>query len=196
MTPQNAENALYEKWRDASPEERPAIERTLLAVVSKHAQKVISLELAEDAPDLVANIAGDAIQQLVRGRFRGECLFSTWTHEIARRKIREELRRRTRQRKVIDDRTTVDALEEKDAEEDDGGYRPRQQIRQPNFDPPILLDQVLSDQMLSPNDRKLARLKLEGLASEEIGVKLRITHEAVDSRWRRLQTRIRKIYPK
>lgn len=186
MTPQNAENALYEKWRDASPEERPEIERTLLAVVRKHAQKVISLELAEDAPDLAANIAGDAISQLVRGQFNEQCLFSTWAHSIALHKIWEELRRRTRQRKVVDDRTSLDGVEEKDEE---ARYRPRQQIEQPNFDAKILLEQVLS-----PKDRELARLKYEGLTSRQIGASLRIHPDAIDSRWSRLKKTIKKSF--
>jgi RNA polymerase sigma factor (sigma-70 family) len=188
MTP-HAEDVLYEKWRNASPEERPEIEGKLFALVSRHAQAVISLKLAEDAADLVANIAGDAIGQLSRGKFREEALFSTWVHEIALRKVDEELRRRIRQRKVIDDRTTVDAVEDHDQEDQEqtAHYRPKQEIRHPNFDVRILLGQVLC-----PREAELARLKDEGLTSQDIGIKMGISHEAVDSRWRRLQKKIKK----
>ena len=182
MTPQRAANTLYEMWRNATPDERPEIERKLFAAVRRHAQAVVIMKLAENSPDLVVNIAGDAIAQLARGQFREDSLFSTWVQGIAKRKIGEELRGRTRRRRVIDDRISVDALEERDEEEDEGQYRPRRQANVPNFDANILLDQVLL-----PRDKELASLKHEGFSSKEIAARIGISEEAVNSRWRRLK---------
>jgi RNA polymerase sigma factor (sigma-70 family) len=187
MTPQRAENALYEVWHSSTTEQRHDVERRLFAAVTRHAKAVVFIKLQEKAPDLVANIAGDALRQLARGQFRGACLFSTWVQAIALRKINEEIRRRTRQRRVIDDRTSVDDLEKwttVDLEEGGEGvaYRSRQQIKLPNFDAKILLDQVLSHE-----DKELVGLKHEGLSSEEIAAKIGISKEAVNSRWRRLK---------
>jgi DNA-directed RNA polymerase specialized sigma24 family protein len=90
------ENELYELWRKASEEERPALETQLYEAVKRHAQAVAWKKLGEIPRNLCDEIAGDVVRQL--DAFRGDSKFSTWVQAIAQNHISGELRRRVRDR--------------------------------------------------------------------------------------------------
>jgi RNA polymerase sigma factor (sigma-70 family) len=100
-----SEDELYDRWTQASPEERPEIERQLYPKLMKHARAVVWMELEEENPDLVQEIVAAAMRL---DRFAGKSKFSTWVQGIAKNQIKEELRSRTRRRRVIDENVEFD----------------------------------------------------------------------------------------
>ncbi len=179
------ENELYEEWWNTPEDQRPDVERRLFAAVRPHAQAVLWEKLGENNPDLTHDIVVAVVNQLAD--FRRECKFSTWVHEIASRKADEELRKRMRRRKVFDE--TKEVLDERHAEEGEvaNAVYPSET---PDFDSPIEFDQLCAK--LPQEDAALLRYKNEGLSSEEIAAKMGIGQEAVDSRWARLKSKVRK----
>jgi RNA polymerase sigma-70 factor (ECF subfamily) len=173
------ENELYKKWQDTDEKDRGQVEGPLSNALSKHAQAVVSEKLRESDPDLVQDVVVAVFQHL--DRFRGHSQFTTWVHSIAQNKITDSVRRRVRRRQVFDDRKVVSDAPPLSGEAD--VVCPTERPDDP--DSRIAFTALLDG--LSQESALLLSSKAEGFTSGEIGMKLGISAEAVDSRWARLK---------
>lgn len=155
---------------------------------------MVWIKLQEPNPDLVQDIALAAFRNLLK--FRGDCKFSTFVHSIARNKIKELIRNRTRWRKVFEQTDSVqNEVEEEDRKLDE--LKPaelwtRIEQEQASFHVPIILDGLCEG--LSADDGLLLQCKYDHMSSAEIAGLLEINTEAVDSRWARLRPKIQEKY--
>jgi RNA polymerase sigma factor (sigma-70 family) len=180
------ENELYAMWLAANPRERGQIEEKLHPVIRAHARAVVSKKFPEARFELPDYIADTVLFQLTK--FRRECKFSTWVHKISVRMTDEELRRLIRSRKVFDRTKVVPRV----AEEEPGYVRGSEYpIVLPKFDSRIAFRELFPP--LSQDQRKLLRYKIRHVPSSKIAKKLRISQEAVDSRWARLKPQLKKM---
>ncbi len=175
------ENELYRQWCEVSDQQKPGIVKRLNDAVLKHARAVIWQQLEEQNPDLAQNIAAAVIMRLAT--FRQKSKFSTWVEGIARKQIKQELRRRTRSRKVFDDHSDLFKHVENEKELEDpkatAAYRAR-----------ILLETVRNE--LSPEDYFLLEGRTDGMTMAETAEKLGVSENTAESRWRRLRSHLRK----
>ena len=187
------ENQLYEEWSAAT--DRREIEERLYRAVSRHAAAVVFSKFPEAYQDLIPNIAAAVMGQL--GEFRGESKFSTWVHSIALNKTNEALRSQGDREKVFDDTKVIVSAPRERTEEhsvSEGGESLPSgaevyAVSHPDFDSPMLLEEIC--RQLTEEEASLIGYKGEGLTSEEIGAKLGIGREALDSRWARLKKKLR-----
>ena len=93
------QNKLYEKWRDASNEDKPSVAEELFREVLKHARAVVWRRVPEATRDLQREIASAVIERL--GEFRGEAEFTTWVHRIALNMSNLELRTRDKSKRRL-----------------------------------------------------------------------------------------------
>jgi RNA polymerase sigma factor (sigma-70 family) len=182
------ENELYQQWRDTSDEQKRELEKRLYDAVSKHARAVIWQQLEEQNPDLAQSIAAAAIMRVPT--FRQESKFSTWMEGVARKQIKQELRRRTRSRKVFDEYS--DVFEHVDDEKEltdpqaSAAFLEREQR--------ILLETLRKE--LSPKEYVLLECMRESMSTPEIAARLKIADDAVESRRRRLMKKLQRLQKK
>jgi RNA polymerase sigma-70 factor (ECF subfamily) len=170
------ENQLYEQWRSAPVADRKPLEDQLYSKVRKHAAAIVVRSLPDADPQLARDIAADVLRQLET--FRRESEFSTWVHSFAINKIKQEIRRRVRYRRVIDD--TI-AIEDVDAKKRWRG----------NQNSTTSIDLERLRQGLTRDESILFDLKREGLTDREIARKLKRSQDAIESSWCRLKRKLR-----
>ena len=175
------EDELYESLKDAGPEERPELERQLFAQVQKHARAVVWIHLGECRREAVEDLEQEIAAAALRFQdFREESLYSTWVHSIAKRKAWEEIRRRTRGRRVFDENA------EFDEEDEEFGEEP------PDHTVALTLEHL--GEGLSDEEKALYEAMLEGKDQNEIAAQLGIGPEAADSRRRRLREKLQRKF--
>lgn len=177
------ENELYERWRNTTGGERADVEAALFTAVKRHARAVVYEQLNETNPDLVHEIAKSAIQRL--SSFRGQSKFSTWVQGIAKNKIKAEIRRRTRYRRVFNEWLWVDETEGDD--DDPRGIGPLSVTPRPES--AIAYQQLWKG--LSPRERVLLSGMLDGKDQNQLAKELHMSPEAVQSARRRLRDKLR-----
>ena len=175
------EDTVYEQYRNANERQRPALERELFHCVKRHAETAVYHKMGERIPDLVNEIVNSVFKRLVD--FRGEAKFSTWVHRFALNKVKDEMRRRCRYRKVFDEKTTVD-----DADNN-------RLLNESPEDWFLSADVDRLREGLSRSEAILFDMQREGMEDSQIARMLGKTTEAVESRWRRLKSKIRKKHP-
>src|SRR5262249_42872582 len=158
--------------------ERQALLERLYRAVKKHAAAVVWSKFPEAYLDLPSDIAATVICRLES--FRGNGTFSTWVHEISKRKTNEALRKLIRSKKIFNRTKT---LEEIELETPKRGQHPLHAV-EPN--PDLVIEVKDFCKQLPKSHAALYAYKRFGLHSKEIAAKLGITQEAVDSRWARL----------
>jgi RNA polymerase sigma factor (sigma-70 family) len=178
------ENEIYVQWQNAIDDEaRGRTIKQLSKEVRRHGEAVVWEGLNEWNPDTVEKIVAAVVDNLPR--FQGRSKFSTWVHAIGKNKVKEELRYRKNRRKDIDETARVEDSE-------DGGRTPRHEVRRPDFDTPMLVDDLCKG--LSEENTLLLQGKYEQMSSDEIGQLLGISADAVDSRWARLKPTIQEKF--
>ena len=171
------EDELYAQWRLADETQRPELERKLLGALKAHAEIAVWQELQENNRDLIQDIAAAALAGLPQ--FRGDSECSTWVHRIALNNVREEIRRRSRERKSLG--YPIELCDER-GEERFGTKHP---------DLAGKADAERAFAKLSEDNRNLLRLKSEGRTDAEVARIQDIPLDAAESQWRRLRKKLR-----
>ncbi len=171
------EDALYEEWKIASEEQRRPLEDRLCAAIKQHAETVVWTKLHENNPDLVQEIISAAVHGM--GIFREQSQFSTWVEAIARNKVKQKLRARTRRRKVFDENAQLE--EEKLL----AGL-------EPDFHSSIELSWL--SRGLNRRERQVLQCMVEGLDQRDIAKRLGISPDAAEGARRRLRQKLQKKF--
>jgi RNA polymerase sigma factor (sigma-70 family) len=171
-----SEDGLYQKWRDALGAEQKTLESLLFEAVERHVRIAVWQRLHESNPDVTQEIFSAVNRNMLR--FKGESKFSTWVNAIAKYKVAEEIRRRRRHRKLFND--SVDVFDK--FNEDLWQY-------QPDFTDGIAIDELAKG--LSGDEQLILWGKRDQFTDKEIGERLDMTEDAVESKWRRLKKRMR-----
>lgn len=169
------ENELYEQWRAAPVADRKLLEDQLYSKVRKHAAAIVVRRFPDADPQLARDIAADVLRQLET--FRRESEFSTWVYSFAIYKIKQEIRRRVRYRRVIDDTIAIEDVDTKKGCENQ------------NWTTSIDLERLRRG--LTRDESILFDLKHEGLTDREIARKLKRGQDAIESSWCRLKRKLR-----
>ena len=94
------ENDLYEQLVSATQQEQADIEIKLLWAMQAHAKAVLMLLIGYCEDGLAWDMATRVLSKAKRGRFKGESLFSTWTHSCFRNLAKDQRGRLERRRKT------------------------------------------------------------------------------------------------
>jgi RNA polymerase sigma factor (sigma-70 family) len=152
----NPEVAAYERWLLDKTDENFLSLRGLLVT---HAAKVLWMMMHSGDNHLAQEFADDLLLSIAE--FRGDSLFSTWTHGVFLNRGREEVRRLRREK--------------------------RQQP--PPYNNPLsaeerLIEKEFLDNLL-PEDRAVCRLLAQGLSEREIAYELAVPKSTVHDRLKR-----------
>jgi RNA polymerase sigma factor (sigma-70 family) len=181
--PKTDENEVYAQWRDASPEEKEVFERELFGNVHRHARAVIFQTIHQANKDLAHDITSTVITQLAD--FKGKSKFSTWVHRIILNHCYDYIRRTTVEReRFYASENPQDDIRLKDDKAEGAFYRVDQAL---DLEP---LKRLIEE--LPNKDYVLLDCRLDGLTIQEAATKLGDSEDAVESRWRRVRSRLRK----
>ena len=172
--PINAENQLYENWITGNPEDRLKLEKELIVQLKRHAARVCWMVLRSNSPDLIDEIAYNAILEL--DQFNGDSLFSTWFHARALHRCYNERRFQRYAKKL-----TAEKL-----------YPEQENSKRTQLDSRILVQKILA--AAKDDERELLELKFKGYTFEEIAEILNVSKKAVNKKWHRLVRRLNKYY--
>lgn len=168
---ENPENVLYEAWKNApDPQTRQSVEQDLLPLLRTHASKVCWMVLHSNQPHLVNEIVDDTIMDLAK--FQGNSQFSTWFHARATYRCRTEWRVWTRRKECTN-----------------GG-----EVAGIVVDPTLRLELRQLIEQLSPRDRSIVDLKLEGYSNAQVAKRLDYTCNRIDQLWRELRSTLKEMY--
>jgi len=176
------EDELYEQWKHAGADERPAIKGKLAGYVRKHLQKAILAKYGIWDEDVIQNAAIAVIEHIEEFEGRDGAVFSTWSHQIALHKAVDEIDRRTRERERL---VSMNAL----LENGEAGWDPPDPLC---LNPAARIDYERNLGRLTQAQRQVWDLDQEGHTEKEISERLGITVSAVDSRLRRARKELQK----
>jgi RNA polymerase sigma factor (sigma-70 family) len=181
--PKTDENERYEQWRDSPEEQKKELAGQLYGSVLRHAKAVIWLTIHEVQDNLASELAATVIMQLPR--FKGEAKFSTWVHRI----ILNHCYQLIRQRKVAKKRFYVSEDLEDDINLKDSKAEAAFEGVEKALDSGRLEHLIRA---LPKKDYVLLHCRLDEMTMAETALKLGDSEDAVESRWRRLKTRLKK----
>ena len=169
----NAALAAYQSATDSTRSDR---ERGLIKALEHYAKRIVWLQLRQDRPEVV----NEAVQYVMAhlADFRGDSKFSTWVYSVVQRYCYRELQLKINSREALFSAFPDFKVEGLASYELDGHAR-------------IDLDRLTKT--LSKEQRNLINYKLQGYTSAEIAQLLKISTATVESRWRRLCTKLRKL---
>lgn len=171
----NPENALYQAWKEASEETRPAFEADFVPLLRRHASKVCWLVLHSHHLDYIEEVVQDAIMEL--GKFKEESSFSTYFHARCLNRFRS-LFRQQRQRKEV---------------EFSHLHMGQPYMSYEFSDSQLLAEELLKD--LPPQDVHFLRLKFrEGYSERAMAVEFGLSQKGVHERWLRIQKELKEKY--
>jgi RNA polymerase sigma-70 factor (ECF subfamily) len=176
------QNELYEKWRNASNEEKPTVAEELFREVLKHARAVVWRRVPEASRDLPREIASAVIERL--GEFREGSEFTTWVHRIALNMSNLELRARDKSKKRL--------LEYDDDNFDESAMpEPRAAGMIAEVENQVFLHRMKKE--LSAKDYVVLECMIDQKNTPEIAEVLGDSRAATESRARRVRTKVQKI---
>ncbi len=139
---------------------------------------------AQDAEDMTQDVFFTAHRKL--GQFKGEASFRTWLHRIATNRCKNELRRRSRRLRTVDE-----PLEEAAAAATNGSPGPEAVTVRGRS----LQRLTRAMESLAPEDRRLLRLvELEHTPYREVASILGLSPGAVKMRVLRVRARLREAF--
>lgn len=165
-------NAVFERWRQAGPLERPRLEGELIHLLTEHFYAVCWQQLRTRRPDVVNEALVRVIGSLEK--FRGEALFSTYVHRI----ILNECARAAKKQAVLAEReVSIDDL-------------PAEPIAPDARGEVELKDVVLN---LGIGEALFVEMKRQGVPDERIGQEFGLTPAGVRVKWHRLKKKLRTL---
>jgi RNA polymerase sigma factor (sigma-70 family) len=180
------ENPIYEQWRNASEDERPAIKEKLAEHLTEHFRKAALKKYGEINEDAVQKGVIAALENI--GKFEGRnALFSTWSHRIGLNKMFDVMKERKRDREMF---VSMETLRATDDEEQEPPWDPPDPATLP--DPVPKIDYERKRETLTVRERQVWDLHDEGYSEQDIADILRISIDAVESRLRRARKKLQK----
>jgi RNA polymerase sigma factor (sigma-70 family) len=189
-SPRLADDA-YEAWAQATAEEKEARLDDLYRAVRDYADRFLGKFEGEYVPDLGKDIASDVLTQL--DKFRRESKFSTWVGAIIKNHWRDHLEETVANReRFVEPR----AVEYADGE-NSGALVDREtgdpeavSEGQDRLDTCVLISEL--EQRIPERDKPLFEgIVKEGKTQLEVAQDLGLDPDALESRYRRLRTRLR-----
>lgn len=171
------EDELYEQWKQASAEERPAIQEKLAECVRDHLKKAVIKKYNMRDEDVIQNATMAAIEHIEDFEGR-DAVFSTWSHQIAFNKAVDEIDRQRLERERF---VSIEALRG-DREGEHAAWDPPDPDRPLDLVTSIYYQRKL--ERLTARERRVWDLHQRGHSEKEIADIMGSSIDAADSRLR------------